>query len=330
MTQANALHGELPLVSLVIPAYNEAEGIVAVLGEIDQIVGRRSGYRWELVLINDGSRDATLELVSSFAPANYELVIIDLSRNFGKESALSAGLEVARGDAVIPMDADLQDPPELIFEMLELWKSGYEVVLAKRADRSTDSLMKRLTAQSFYRFINRISEISIPENVGDFRLMDRVVVDVIRQLPENRRFMKGLFAWAGFRTVAVEYKRPERHSGETKFNGLRLLNLAIEGVTSFSTVPLRLASYAGALVAVCAMLYGCYVVVHTLFWGVDVPGYASLASMIAFLAGVQLLALGVIGEYVGRIYLESKQRPAFIIREVRRCKPAADLSVRGG
>lgn len=320
-------HSDMRLVSLVMPAYNEEEGIVGVLAEIDGVLAQGAGYRWELVLVNDGSRDATLQLASSFVPRNFELVVIDLSRNFGKESALSAGLEVARGDAVIPMDADLQDPPTLIFEMLQLWIAGAEVVLAKRGDRSTDTFMKRFTAHSFYRFINRVSDISIPENVGDFRLMDRVVVDVIKRLPENRRFMKGLFAWAGFRTSTVEYRRPERVSGETKFNGLRLLNLAVEGVTSFSTAPLRLASYAGACVAICAMLYGGYVVVHTLYSGVEVPGYASLASMIAFLAGVQLLALGVIGEYVGRIYLESKRRPAFIIREVRRQDPVVSAGV---
>ncbi|MFT3761084.1 MAG: glycosyltransferase family 2 protein [Pseudoxanthomonas sp.] len=322
----NRLHEEredLRLVSLVMPAYNEEDGVAAVLGEIDRVLNGKDGYRWELVLINDGSRDATLELASAYQPVNFELVVIDLSRNFGKESALSAGLEMARGDAVVPMDADLQDPPSLIFEMLEFWESGAEVVLAKRADRSSDTFMKRFTAHSFYRFINRISDISIPENVGDFRLMDRVVVDVIKGLPENRRFMKGLFAWAGFRTVTVEYRRAERQNGETKFNGFRLLNLAIEGVTSFSTVPLRLATYTGAAVAICALLYGCYVVAHTLYSGVEVPGYASLASMLAFFTGIQLLALGVIGEYVGRIYLESKRRPAFIIREVRRYQSTA-------
>lgn len=315
------------LVSLVMPAYNEAEGILAVLAEIDQVLAAAPGYAWELVVVNDGSRDDTFRLASSYRATHFSLVVLDLSRNFGKEAALSAGLEAALGDAVIPMDADLQDPPELIFEMLPLWENGAEVVLAKRADRSSDTRMKRLTASWFYRLINRISEVSIPENVGDFRLMDRAVVEVIKRLPENRRFMKGLFAWAGFRTEAVEYRRPERHAGETKFNGIRLINLAIEGVTSFSTVPLRLATYSGVVVATCAIIYGVYVIVHTLVRGVDVPGYASLASMIAFLAGVQLLAIGVIGEYVGRTYLESKSRPAFIVREVRRVQsPAAERS----
>lgn len=308
------------LVSLVMPAFNESEGIQAVLARIDAIIGGDARYDWELVLVNDGSRDGTFDLASAVRPSNFELVVLDLSRNFGKEAALSAGLEAARGDAVVPMDADLQDPPELIFEMLPLWESGAEVVLARRGDRSSDTFMKRLTASWFYRLINRISEVSIPENVGDFRLMDRVVVDVIKRLPENRRFMKGLFAWAGFRTVAVEYRRPERHSGETKFNGIRLVNLAVEGVTSFSTAPLRMATYSGALVAAGAILYGVYVVVRTLMHGVDVPGYASLASMMAFFSGVQLLAIGVIGEYVGRTYLESKSRPPFVVREVRRIK----------
>lgn len=304
-----------------MPAYNEAEGIQDVLAFIDARIASDPRHDWELVIVNDGSRDATFDLVSAFRPSNFALVVLDLSRNFGKEAALSAGLAAARGDAVVPMDADLQDPPELIFEMLPLWEAGAEVVLARRGDRSSDTFMKRLTASWFYRLINRISEVSIPENVGDYRLMDRVVVDVINRLPENRRFMKGLFAWAGFRTVVVEYRRPERHKGESKFNGIRLVNLAVEGVTSFSTAPLRVATYCGAVVATCAILYGVFVVVHTLVRGVDVPGYASLASMIAFFAGVQLLAIGVIGEYVGRTYLESKLRPAFIVRETRRVPP---------
>ncbi len=305
------------LISLVMPAYNEEEGVADVLGVIDGLL-EGTPYRWELVLVNDGSRDNTLAVVGACRPRNFKLVLVDLSRNFGKEAALSAGLEVASGDAVIPMDADLQDPPELIFQMLPLWEAGTEVVLAKRADRSADGMMKRVTAAWFYRFINRISEVDIPENVGDFRLMDRVVVDVIRRMPESRRFMKGLFAWAGFRTLTVEYTRPERCKGETKFNGMRLMNLAVEGITSFSTAPLRLATYCGGIVALAAFLLGVYVIVHRLMGGVDVPGYASLASMIAFFSGVQLLAIGVIGEYVGRTYLESKMRPAFIVRRIER------------
>lgn len=304
------------LISLVIPAYNEEEGIADVLGQVDALLDAHVEYRWEVVLVNDGSRDGTLAAVSALQPRAFDLQVVDLSRNFGKEAALSAGLDVARGDAVIPMDADLQDPPEVIFQMLDLWRAGSEVVIAKRADRSADGFLKRFTAAWFYRTINRISEVSIPENVGDFRLMDRVVVDVIRRMPESCRFMKGLFAWAGFRTAVVEYARPERFSGQTKFNGLRLINLAIEGITSFSTVPLRLATYSGACVAVAAFLFGVYVVLHRLVSGVEVPGYASLASMIAFFSGVQLLAIGVIGEYVGRTYIESKMRPAFVVRKV--------------
>lgn len=304
------------LVSLVIPAYNEEDGIADVLAQIDALLGAHGDYQWEVVLVNDGSRDSTLAAVTALQPRAFDLQVVDLSRNFGKEAALSAGLDIARGDAVIPMDADLQDPPELIFEMLKLWDAGAEVVIAKRSDRSADGFMKRITAAGFYRTINRISEVAIPENVGDFRLMDRVVVEVIRRMPESRRFMKGLFAWAGFRTSVVEYERPERFSGYTKFNGLRLINLAIEGITSFSTVPLRLATYSGACVAIGAFLFGVYVVLHRLVSGVEVPGYASLASMIAFFAGVQLLAIGVIGEYVGRTYIESKMRPAFVVRRV--------------
>lgn len=305
-------------ISLVMPAYNEQDGIALVLGRLDELFASSSVYEWEVVLVNDGSSDATLARIATYEPLHFELVLVDLSRNFGKEAALSAGLANASGDAVVPIDADLQDPPELIFEMIGLWKAGAEVVVARRSDRSSDSWSKRVTAGLFYKLFNKVSDVTIPDNVGDFRLMSRSVVDVINGLPENRRFMKGLFAWAGFETRAVEYVRPERAAGKTKFNGFRLLNLAVEGVTSFSTAPLRLVIYVGLCVAAASLLFGVYVVVHTLLFGRDVPGYTTIVALLAFLSGIQLIGIGVVGEYVGRTYIESKARPPFVIRKVSR------------
>lgn len=302
-------------ISLVIPFYNEEENVDNTLAVIDSVINT-ARYDWELVAINDGSRDQTLAKLHAASPANFELVVVDLSRNFGKEAALSAGLSQASGDAVIPLDADLQDPPEMIAAMLEKWEQGFEVVLARRADRSSDGFLKRQSAEGFYRVMNRLSEVKIPDNVGDFRLMDRRVVEVVASLPESRRFMKGLFAWAGFRTTSIDYIRPEREFGETKFSGWKLWNLAVEGITSFSIAPLKIWTYVGFLVALGAFLYGAIVIARTLFFGIDVPGYASLLTVMLFMSGLQLIGLGVIGEYVGRVYLESKRRPPFVIRSV--------------
>jgi glycosyltransferase involved in cell wall biosynthesis len=308
---------ERKVVSLVIPAYNEGQAIVGTLTALD-IALAALPYEWEVVIVNDGSRDDTVARARSFVSQRLRVVVVDLSRNFGKEAALSAGLEIATGDAVLPIDADLQDPPELIAPMLSLWEKGAEVVLAHRADRSTDSWFKRFWAARFYKVINAVSEVPIPANVGDFRLMDRAVVDIVCALPENRRFMKGLFAWVGFQTEQVDYVRVERHAGETKFNGFRLVNLAIEGLTSFSTAPLRIATFAGVAVAMGAMLYAAFIIVRTLVMGIDLPGYASLISVVLFMSGIQLIALGLVGEYVGRTYIESKRRPAYVIRKIWR------------
>lgn len=274
--------------------------------------------QFEIVCVNDGSSDSTLEALFEQQARHPNVVLVDLSRNFGKEAALSAGISVASGDALIPIDADLQDPPEMIGRMIDAWRSGYEVVLARRSDRSTDSTLKRVTAGAFYRIHNAVSDVSLPENVGDFRLIDRAAADVLNALPENRRFMKGLFAWIGFRTTTIDYKREVRASGSSRFNAWRLWNLALEGVTSFSLFPLRIWSYIGASVAVISLVYGMWIVTRTLLFGVDVPGYASLIVAILFLGGLQLLGIGIIGEYLGRTYLESKRRPAFVIRRVVR------------
>ncbi len=305
------------LLSVVMPAYNEGEAIGHALAALEPVLASLP-VRTEVVVVNDGSRDDTLAQARAFRSQVFELVVVDLSRNFGKEAAVSAGLAQARGDAVIPIDADLQDPPALIPRMVERWLAGAEVVLGRRADRSRDTWLKRNTARGFYRVMSRVSDVPIPEDVGDFRLMDRAVVDVVKALPENRRFMKGLFAWAGFRTEVIDYERPERVAGDTKFRALSMINHAVEGITSFSTVPLRLATLLGALVAMASFVYGLFIIGYTLWRGTGVPGYASLMSVLLFVSGVQLMALGVVGEYVGRTYIEAKRRPAFVVREVWR------------
>jgi polyisoprenyl-phosphate glycosyltransferase len=312
-----------PKVSLVIPMYNEAPALDILFARLDRALPRPDArhphsYVFEIVCVNDGSRDDTLDRLKHIASKRSDLVVVDLSRNFGKEAALSAGLAIASGDALIPIDADLQDPPELIASLLEKWREGYEVVLARRSDRSTDSAAKRWTAQSFYRVHNAVSDVEIPPDVGDFRLMDRVVVDALNALPESRRFMKGLFAWVGFKTTSIDYARESRSAGETKFNAWKLWNFAIEGIAGFSISPLKIWTYLGALVAVAAMGWGGWIAIRTLAFGVDVPGYASLLVAVLFLGGLQLIGIGMIGEYLGRAFIESKRRPAYLVREVIR------------
>ena len=302
------------LLSLTVPFYNESEAIRHFFAQVIPALDAIPDMRFEIVCVNDGSRDDTLAQLLAFSAQDSRVRVIDLTRNFGKEAALSAAIDEARGDVIVPFDADLQDPPQMIPILVEKWKDGYDVVLAKRANRDSDSNLKRWTAALFYRMHNAVSEVKIPQNVGDFRLMSREVVDALKQLPETRRFMKGLFAWVGYRTAVVEYARVERVAGETKFSGWKLWNFALEGFTSFSTLPLRVWTYIGSAVAVFALLRAAYLVVRTLVEGVDVPGYASLATAVLLLGGVQLIGIGVLGEYVGRIYFESKKRPVYLIR----------------
>ena len=303
-------------VSLVLPCLDEAHAIDSMLDAIDALAARATGYRFETVFVNDGSTDDTLARLLEAQKSRAGMVVVDLSRNFGKEAALSAGLAVASGDAVVPLDADLQDPPDVILSMLDLWEAGNEVVVAQRSDRSVDSMLKRTSARLFYRVHNALSDVAIPHDVGDFRLMDRVVVDAVKQLPENRRFMKGLFAWIGFRTATVPYVRERRASGDSRFNGWRLWNLAIEGITSFSLLPLRVWTYLGATVALASLAWGAYIIFRTVFMGKDLPGYPSLMVAVLLLGGLQLIGIGIVGEYLGRTYMESKRRPAYVVRKV--------------
>lgn len=304
-----------PLVSIVIPFYNEEGAVFGFHEAITKALTGLSAFEFEFICVNDGSSDNTLDELLECVAKDSRYIVLELSRNFGKEAAMSAGIDQAKGDCVIPIDADLQDPPSLITQMLEEWQKGAEVVLAKRIDRSTDSYAKRTSALLFYRLHNTLSSLKIPENVGDFRLMDRVVVDALKQLPERQRFMKGLFAWLGFRTTTIEYVREARAAGNTKFSGWKLWNFAIEGITSFSLVPLKVWTYIGAIGSIFALCYATFIIVRTWLFGVDVPGYASLLVVMLFFGSLQLMSLGVIGEYIGRIYFESKQRPLYLIRK---------------
>lgn len=304
------------VLSLVIPVFNEAESIEPFLRRVDRCLGHMPGIDLEAVFVNDGSTDGTLAALRASQRLYSWVRIVDLSRNFGKEAALTAGLQFSNGRVVVPIDVDLQDPPELIIEMLSAWRDGFDVVLAKRVDRSADSWAKRKSATWFYRIHNCIADPKIPDNVGDFRLMDRVVVEALSLMPESRRFMKGLFAWAGFRTTTIDYVRPARVAGVAKFNGWRLWNFAIEGFTSFSTAVLRIWTYVGFCVALTSCFFALYIVFRVLVYGVDVPGYASVIVAVTFLGGLQLLGIGVVGEYLGRAYIEAKRRPIYLVRKV--------------
>jgi len=301
-------------ISIVVPVFNEAVTIMPFFTAINPVLSGLSDYEFEFVCVNDGSTDDTLNRLISVSKNDPRIVVVDLSRNFGKEAALTAGLHEAQGDAIIPIDVDLQDPPELITHLIAEWRKGYEVVLARRSDRSADSLMKRKSAAWFYKIHNMVSNTKIPEDVGDFRLLDRKVVEALKCLPESRRFMKGLFAWVGFRTTVIEYTRQPRVAGLSKFSALKLWNFALEGITSFSTLPLQIWIYIGLSVGIFAFAYMIFIVVRTLLFGIDIPGYASLLAAMLFLGGVQLIGIGVLGEYIGRTYMESKHRPLYLIR----------------
>lgn len=300
-------------ISLVVPVYNEEATIPIFYKTVREFEGLQE-HEVEIVFINDGSRDGTESIINSIASWDPLVIALSFTRNFGKEPALFAGLDHATGDAVIPIDVDLQDPIEVIPHLIEKWQAGADMVLAKRTDRSTDSHLKRKSAEWFYKLHNKISNPQIEENVGDFRLMSREVVENIKLLPERNLFMKGILSWVGGKTDVVEYARAERVAGDSKFNGWKLWNLALEGITSFSTFPLRMWTYIGLFVASMSFLYGAWMIVDKLLFGNSVPGYPSLLVSILFLGGVQLIGIGVLGEYVGRIYTESKGRPRYILK----------------
>jgi len=305
-----------PLLSVVVPVKNEEQAILPFVERVGAILDGIAGQEgWEILFVDDGSSDSTMAAIVAANLSDPRVRALSLSRNFGKEAALSAGLDHAGGAAVIPMDVDMQDPPEVLPEMVAKWREGHEMVFGVRRCRDSDGWVKRVTAGLYYRAHNAVSADKIPENAGDFRLLDRKVVEVIRKLPERNRFMKGLFAWAGFRQAAVEYDRVERETGSSKFNYWKLWTLALDGITSASTVPLRIWSYVGALIALFALGYAGFITFDTIVFGNSVPGYASIMTSVLFLGGVQLISLGVLGEYVGRILTETKQRPLYVVRD---------------
>jgi glycosyltransferase involved in cell wall biosynthesis len=316
LTKAAVPSGK-PRISLVVPVFNEEDAIPIFYREVRQNTALQS-YDIELVFVNDGSKDRTEAVATEIALRDKAVILVNFSRNFGKEAALLAGLEYATGDAVIPMDVDLQDPIEVIPRLVERWQAGADVVLAKRMERASDSALKRVSAGMFYKLHNRIAVTKIEENVGDFRLMSRHVVETIKMMPERNLFMKGILSWVGFPSEVVEYARPARSAGTTKFNGWKLWNLALEGITSFSTMPLKLWTYVGVAVALFALVYAGIMIFNKLVFGNPVPGYPSLMTAILFLGGVQLIGIGVLGEYIGRIYIESKRRPRYLTRKVIR------------
>ncbi|KZX57129.1 glycosyl transferase family 2 [Halioglobus sp. HI00S01] len=298
----------------VVPVYNEAEVLDAFHARLTAaLAGLDLGCR--VLYVDDGSDEACAVRLRELAHEHDNVGLLVLSRNFGKEVAISAGLDHAEGDAVILIDADLQDPPELIATFVEQWRAGYDVVYGQRTERRGDSRLKRATAAVYYRVLNALSEVEIPQDVGDFRLLSRRAVDALNALPERHRYMKGLYAWIGFSQAAVPYVREARASGSSKWSYWRLWNFAMEGITSFSTLPLKVATYLGMLVSSLSFMYGLYMLVKTLIWGNPVPGYPSLIVIVLFLGGVQLMCLGVIGEYLARTYTESKGRVLYLTRE---------------
>jgi len=313
------------LISIVVPVYSEQDVLPEFHDRLSKVC-KKLPFQFEIVYVNDGSEDNTLIILDELYASDDRVTIVDFSRNFGKEIALTAGLHKAKGDAVIVIDADLQDPPELIPELIKEWQSGYDVVYAKRSRRKGETAFKKLTAHAFYRVIGIFSRVKIPEDTGDYRLLSRRAVDALNTLAEHHRFMKGLFAWIGYKQKAVFYDRDPRLVGTTKWNYWQLWNLAIEGITSFTVAPLKLATYIGLVTATGAFGYGLYMLVSTLIFGNPVPGYPSLIVIVLFLGGIQLLFIGVLGEYIGRIFNETKRRPLYFLNEYRQRRAAGQSS----
>ncbi len=313
---ADAADREGPsLISIVAPAYNEESGLAQFARRVDAVM-RGRGFAYEIVFVNDGSTDQTLAVMRSLRAGNPDITIVNLSRNFGKETAMTAGIAHAIGDAIVIIDTDLQDPPELIPDMIADWRAGYDVVYAQRTERAGETWMKKTTAALFYWTVKHMGPVPIPQDTGDFRLMSRRAAQALLQIPERHRFMKGLYAWIGYRQKAIPYSRQARFTGRSKWNYWQLWNLAIEGITSFTIVPLKLATYLGFMIALVAFAYGLVIVVKAIFFGEVVRGFPTIMSVMLLLGGVQLIVLGFIGEYLGRIFDETKQRPLYFLESV--------------
>ena len=308
------LSTDLVELSIIIPFYNEEGNLDYLLERIISVLNQLK-ITYEIICINDGSKDNTLFNLIQYHQQNPDIKVINFSRNFGKEIALSAGLDYAQGKAIIPIDADLQDPPELIGELVTKWREGFDVVYATRRSRSGESWIKQVSANYFYQIMEKMSPVKIPVNTGDFRLIDRQVVEAIKQMPERTRFMKGLFSWVGFKQTSILFDRPPRYQGKTKWNYWKLWNFALNGIFSFTLIPLKVWSYLGLIISFTSLVYASFLVIRTFLLGIDVPGYVSLMVTTLFLGGVQLISLGVIGEYLGRVYEEVKARPLYLIRD---------------
>lgn len=304
----------LPELSIIVPVLNEQDAVPLFVTRVTSVL-EQIGLHHEIIFVDDGSTDQTASVIAGLQQDDRRIRLVRLSRNFGKEAALTAGLDFSSGEAVVPMDVDLQDPPELLIDMVARWREGFDIAFGQRIERAADTHAKRMTAGLFYRLFNSIAEQPIEDNAGDFRLMTRPVVEATLMLRERNRFMKGLFAWVGFRSIAIPYERPARAAGTTKFNYWKLWNFAIDGITSFSTAPLRASTFVGSCVAAIAFAYTAVIIVQTLVYGRDVPGYASLMVVMLVLGAVQLLSLGIIGEYLGRLYVETKQRPIYLVSD---------------
>lgn len=302
-------------VSILIPAYNEEEVLYTLYDRLENVINKLNNYEFEVLLINDGSKDNTLNILRELRKRDKRMCYINLSRNYGKETAMIAGLDYVTGDCCIILDADLQDPPELIEEMLKYWEQGYDDVYAKRKSRAGESFMKKFTSSLFYKMLQKSTRIPIQKNTGDFRLLDRRCVDAIRKFRESERYTKGMFSWIGFNKKEILFDRDPRVAGSTKWNYWKLIDLAIEGITSFTTKPLRISSFLGVIISFCAFVYIVIIIARTLIMGEAVKGYPSLMAVILFLGGVQLLSLGIIGEYIGRVFNETKRRPLYFVEE---------------
>ena len=301
------------LITILTPAYNEEDVLPLLQERLAKLMDENTAYDFEVLVVNDGSKDGTLSLLQDFHKKDTRFNYLNLSRNFGKETAMIAGLDYCKGDAVIILDADLQDPPELIPEMLKYWEEGFDDVYAKRRSRKGESWLKKFTSKLYYRLLQKTTRIDIQKDTGDFRLLDRRCVEALRSMRESQRYTKGLFSWIGYNKKAIEYDRDPRAAGRTKWNYRRLFNLSIDGFTSFTTAPLRWSALIGILISLCGFLYMLIIIFNTLFYGIDSPGYASTMVVILFLGGIQLIFLGVIGEYLGRTFSEAKVRPLYYI-----------------
>lgn len=308
-------------ITLLIPAYNEAEVLPKLYDRLTSLADSLPKYKLEFLFVNDGSRDDTLEIIKSYAQNDPRVSYVNLSRNFGKEIAMIAGIDHVNSDALAIIDADLQDPPELIPDMIKLWEEGYDDVYARRSSRMGEPWFKKFTSKWFYRVLQKSTTIPIQRDTGDFRLLDRRCVEAIKRIRESERYTKGFFSWIGYKKKEISYVRDPRAAGETKWNYFKLINLAIDGIVSFTTAPLRISTIFGMLVSLFAFVYLLVIILRVIFFGVDVGGYPSIMAVMLFLGGVQLLSLGIIGEYIGRIFNETKQRPLYLVEEYHATHP---------